>query len=172
MGIGAGIAAAAIIVILTLSQGTALDLPATPEQSTQELIVPQESTPDIQGPIENNAYRINTECELIYSLAYGVYPDDQKIPGVEINTLIEKYPDEFAEWEQILEDPDQRTEFFNQPLGEEFGNVLVTAMMKEISINPELKDIAILIVQPNGRAQLAEDFEVYSCQQYFDTRIN
>lgn len=138
--------------------------------------VPQEAisadmSEEVQGPSEGKTYRINTECELIYGLSYGVYPNDQKIAGVEIQTMMEKYPEEFEDWEKILEDPEQRTAFFNQPLDEEFGNVLVTAMMKEISINPDLKDIALLITDPNGREKLADDFEEFGCQRYFDSRI-
>lgn len=174
MAIGGAAAAAALVAVLVLYQGASPDSEPTgavgPEpqdtsSNTGQMVV----GPELQeGDAER--YLINTECELIYGFTYGVYPNDEAIPGIKIAELLAKYPDEFAQWKQIMDDPVQREAFFNQPIEADFGNVLVTAMMKETSVNPDLREIALLLTDPNGRAKLAEDFAKYDCQNYFDSR--
>jgi hypothetical protein len=122
--------------------------------------------------VSADVYKINTDCELIYGLSYGTYPDGEKLPALKIVDLIEEYPQEFAPWKETLEDPVKSTAFFSQPLPSDFGSVLVTAMMEESSINPDLKDTAMLIVDPNGKQKVAEKFEEFNCQPYFDSIRN
>ncbi|CDI05519.1 hypothetical protein [Candidatus Nitrosotenuis uzonensis] len=154
---GGGAAAAIIIAVLALYM-------TSPEEM---VYVPLE-----QNPQDTNVedYKINTECELIYGLTYGVYPDGQNIPGMRIDDLVTKYPQEFAPWKDIMEDEEKRSAFFNQQIPQDFGKVLVVAMMKESAINPELVEIASLITDPQGRMKLGQEFENYGCQQYFDER--
>ncbi len=116
-------------------------------------------------------YKINTECELIYGLSYGVYPDNQKIPPIAISELVEKYP-ELGPWKDTLSNNETRKAFFSQPLSPEFSSVLVTSIMDDASINPDLKDVAMILTDPQGIQKLREDFEKYECKSYFDSRSN
>lgn len=120
--------------------------------------------------VEPQAYRITTDCELVYALSYGVYPNDEKLPEFKMMDLIAKYPQEFAPWREIMEDPTQRDDFFSKPLPSDFGEVLVVAMMIETSISPSLKETAMIIVDPLGKLKMTEEFEEHSCQPYFDSR--
>lgn len=158
--IGGGVAAAVVVAVLILYQG------GLPENTVP---VPSD-VQQIPNAPEAELYRINTECELIYGLTYGVYPDGQKIPGMRVDDLMAEYPQEFAPWKDILEDEEKRSAFFSQQIPEDFGKVLVVAMMKESAINPDLIGIASLITDPQGRMKLGEEFENYSCQKYFDDR--
>lgn len=118
----------------------------------------------------HQVYRINTDCELIYGLSYGVYPSDERLPEFRITDLVEKYPQEFAPWKDIMEDAVKRDDFFSRPLPGDFGEILVVAMMKETSINPGLKDTAMIIADPQGRLKLAEEYEEHGCGPYFESR--
>ena len=133
------------------------------------------STGMMQGPVfvQNNdagTYKINSECELIYGLAVGAYPDGSKLPGVKIDSLLTDYPEEFKPWKELLQNPDNRTVFFNKPLPADFRGVLTVGLMKESSINPKLEQIAMIITDPDGKAKLQQAFQEYQCQKYFDER--
>jgi hypothetical protein len=141
-------------------------------------IAPTQMTEDLNIPViekqtqeQIQTYRINTECELIYGLASGSYPNGEKLPALKILDLVDKYP-EFDPWETILRDNQTRTEFFKQPLSEDFSDVLVGAVMSESSINPELEEIASLVADPQGRAKLQQVFQEFNCKAYFDERAN
>jgi hypothetical protein len=170
IGIIAGCAAAvAVIVFVVANQGVFNNVPVTneSEKPMNATIGPQ--TQEItQGPLQT--YRINTECELIYGFSSGVYPDGGKMSTIKIADLVQKYPDEFLPWKNILEDNETRTTFLKHRFSEDFSNVVVSAVMKELSINPDLKSIAMLITDPEGNAKLREAFDKYDCQEYFDSR--
>jgi hypothetical protein len=160
--IGTGVAVAVLLAV-------AFSYPAINDTLTNTpMRQPAESGTDVGAGM----YRINTDCELIYGLSYGTYPDGEKLPALKIVDLIEEYPQEFAPWKETLEDPVKSTAFFSQPLPGDFGSVLVTAMMEESSINPDLKDTAMLIVDPNGKQKVAEKFVEFNCQPYFDSIRN
>lgn len=159
--IAAGVAAAIIVAVVAIHFG-----------STQ-------SAPDItgkmQGPVFQKSdvvesYKVNTECELIYGIAYGVYPDGEKLPGVKIDSLLANYPEEFKPWKEILQNQDNRTAFFKKPLTDEFRGVLTTALMKETSINPKLEQVAMIVTEGDGKAKLQQAFQDFQCQKYFDDR--
>lgn len=155
---------AALLGILAMYQEGALS--SVTDSSSQSQNV-QDRTPK---DVEPQAYRITTDCELVYALSYGVYPNDEKLPEFKIMDLIAKYPQEFAPWREIMEDPTQRDDFFSKPLPSDFGEVLVVAMMIETSISPSLKETAMIIVDPLGKLKMTEEFEEHSCQPYFDSR--
>jgi hypothetical protein len=139
-----------------------------PTQMTEEPNIP---VVEKQTQEQLQTYRINTECELIYGLASGNYPNGEKLPALKILDLVDKYP-EFDPWESVLRDNQTRAEFFKQPLSEDFSNVLVDAVMSESSINPELEEIASLVADPQGRAKLQQAFQEFNCKSYFDERAN
>ena len=159
--IGGGVAAVLIIVVVLGQTGFLKNIEAG---------MPEQKTPVIQEHSPFSAYKINTECELIYGFASGKYPDDQKIPPIKTSEIFTKYPDDFAPWKQILENNDTRVEFFKKPLPANFTDALVTVIMKETSINPDLKSIVSLIADPQGKAKLQGAYEQYNCKPYFDQR--
>lgn len=117
-----------------------------------------------------HAYKINTECELIYGFATGKYPDNENLQKISLEQLLQEYPQEFEPWQTILKNEETRIQFFNQPLPPEFSDVLVITMMEKSSIKPELKPIAELILDPQGQTKLQQDYEQFNCQSYFDER--
>lgn len=173
--IGAGVAAAIIIVFAVTYFGSGGLSPETTKSEAPENTATSTGSADMQGPSlvtqsVNGTYRINTECELVYGIANGVYPDGEKIPGVKVESLLNDYPEEFKQWKEILQSPENRTAFFNKPLPEEFRGVLTVALMKESSINPNLLEVAKIVTDPQGKAKLQQAFQEFSCQSYFDER--
>lgn len=162
-----GCAVAAILLIVVASGQ--LNMPEiAPTQMTEETNIP---VVEKQTQEQIQTYRINTECELIYGLASGNYPNGEKLPALKILDLVDEYP-EFDPWETILRDNQTREEFFKQPLSEDFSDVLVGAVMSESSINPELDEIASLVADPQGRTKLQQAFQEFDCKAYFDERAN
>ncbi|TBR08991.1 MAG: hypothetical protein EPO62_05620 [Candidatus Nitrosotenuis sp.] len=166
--ISAGVAAAIIVAVVAMHFGSSNTQTA---QSASDIA----DSSKIQGPTFQQSdiagtYKVNTECELIYGIAFGVYPDGEKLPGVKIDNLLANYPEEFKPWKEILQNPDNRTAFFKKPLSDEFRSVLTTALMKETSINPKLEQIAMIVTGGDGKAKLQQAFQEFQCQKYFDDR--
>ncbi len=170
--IAAGVAAAIVIAVVAIQFGSSVPSQQITE-STPEIA---NTTSKMQGPVFQQmsdaaeTYKINTECELIYGIAYGAYPDGEKLPGVKIDNLLANYPEEFKPWKETLQNTDNRTEFFKKPLTDEFRGVLTTALMKETSINPKLEQIAMIVTDGQGKAKLQQAFQEFQCQKYFDER--
>ncbi|MFN3655256.1 MAG: hypothetical protein ACK4TO_08035 [Candidatus Nitrosotenuis sp.] len=157
----AGIAAAAIIAaVLVTYQG--MPESESPVKADETQAIPE-------APLTTQTYKINTECELIYGFAFGVYPDNQKIPPIVLAELTKKYPG-FEPWKSILDNNETRKAFLSEPLPQEFSDILVTSIMTESSINPKLKDIAMHLTDPQGVQKLQGEYEKYGCQAYFDSR--
>ncbi len=171
--ISAGVAAAIVIAVIAVYFSSNNPNQQTIQESTLDNTNP---TSKMQGPIFQQGndvaetYKMNTECELIYGIAYGVYPDGEKLPGVKIDSLLANYPEEFKPWKEILQNTDNRTAFFKKPLSDEFRGVLTTAIMKETSINPKLEQIAMIVTDGQGKAKLQQAFQEFQCQKYFDER--
>lgn len=164
--IGGSVAAAILLVVVASGQLGMQEIASTQLIEEQNVSVIEKQTQE-----QMQVYRINTECELIYGLASGSYPNGEKLPALKILDLVDKYP-EFGPWETILRDNQTRAEFFKQSLPEDFGDVLVNAVMSESSINPELDEIASLVADPQGRAKLQQAFQEFNCKAYFDERAN
>lgn len=172
--IGGGAAAAVILAVVAAQTGfyedteadilpESQDIPVTPTDQQQIPIIPEED-PSLQ------IYRIDTECELIYGLATGQYPNGDSLPRIELENLLEEYPQEFSPWKDVLENNETKKEFLSKPMTDEFGNVLIDALMEETSIKPELKPIAALAMDPQGREKLQQAYQQFNCKPYFDQR--
>ena len=165
--ISAGVAAAIVIGFATYAisnqDATKQDLaPDNVQNATSEMLGP--STPEVI------TYKINTECELIYAIAYGQYPDGEELPDVKVEVLLANYPEEFKPWKESLQDIGNRTEFFAKPLSDEFRDMFTPVIMKEASINPELEQIARIVSDGQGKEKLQQAFQEFGCQKYFDDR--
>ena len=89
------------------------------------------------------------------------------MPRIEITYLLEKYPDEFKPWKEILEDPQKRTEFVKD-VPEEFNQALIPIMLKESSINPDLESTGMLLLDPLRQSKLKQIYDENNCQEFFD----
>ena len=118
---------------------------------------------------EVQAYRINTQCEMLFAMVKGQYPNGEQMPTLEISYLLEKYPDEFKPWKEILQDPEKKKEFAKN-VPDEFNQALIPAMMKESSINPDLESTAMLIRDPMGQTKMKQVYDENDCQAFFDKR--
>jgi hypothetical protein len=169
----AGVAAAIVIVFAAYVISNQKDI--TKQDLAPDNAV-QDATNEILGPSltseanVDGTYKINTECELIYGIANGQYPDGEKLPGIKIDVLLANYPKEFSPWKEVLQNPANRTEFFNKPLSDEFQGVLATAIMKEAAINPKLEQIVMVIFDADGKEKLQKAYQEFECQKYFDGR--
>ena len=168
---------AAIVIVFAYVSTNSLNQEAVTKQDSLDNSIEQSSTSEIQGPSLTSQgndisgiYRINTECQLIYGISYGLYPNDEKLPEIKIDNLIASYPEEFKAWNEILQNSDDRAEFFKKPLPDEFRVVLTTALMKESSINPKLEQTALIVTDTQGTAKLQQAFQEFECQKYFDER--
>lgn len=135
----------------------------------------QSDSGEMQGPSptpEENvgAYKINTECELVYAIAYGQYPDGEALYDVKVEVLLDKYPKEFEPWKEELQNIENRTAFFAKPLPDEFRNVLTPALMKEAVISPHLEQVARIISDEKGEEKLQQAYQEFGCQKYFEQR--
>lgn len=174
--IAAGIIAAIVIVFAYVSSNNPINQETVTKQDSLDSNI-EESTSEMQGPSltsqgndVSGTYRINTECQLIYGISYGLYPDGEKLPEIKIDSLIASYPEEFEAWNEVLQDSDDRAEFFKKPLPDEFRVVLTTALMKESSIDPKLEQTALIVTDVQGTAKLQQAFREFECQKYFDER--
>lgn len=155
-------AAATIALTATFAYLTPITVSSTPAQQDAK------SIPIIIGQ-EAQAYRINTQCEMLFAITKGQYPNGEVMPRIQISYLLEKYPDEFKPWKETLEDPEKR-KAFAQNVPDEFNQVLVPAMMKESSINPDLESTAMLITDPMGKPKIKQLYDENGCQAFFDER--
>ena len=174
-----GMIAAGVIAVIIVFAYAGSNNPIIQDVIKQDSLdnIEQSSTSEVQGPSitsqgndVSEAYRINTECQLIYGISYGLYPDGEKLPEIKIDDLIASYPEEFKAWDEILKNSDDRAEFFKKPIPDEFRVVLTTVLMKESSISPKLEQTALIVTDAQGTEKLQQAFQEFECQKYFDER--
>lgn len=119
----------------------------------------------------DQVYRINTQCELLFVIVTAQYPNGEPMPRLDITYLLEKYPDEFKQWKETLEDPEKR-KAFTESVPDEFNQVLIPTMMKESSINPDLKPTAMLLSDPQASLKLKQIYDENNCQEFFSAHSN
>jgi len=145
-GIGAGVA---IAIIVTLSFAI-----------TQENIIEQQTK-----------YRFNTDCELYYASTFNVYPNGEQLPKLVLSHIVEKYQDDYVQWNDIIYNEERRLEYFKDGMPFEFSKVFATTIMKEYSINPELFSIVLLSFTEQDE-EITDDFLKQSgCDDYFENRL-
>ena len=142
--------AAAIIVIAVLARASFVkaqskDIPNGLTEAQSNSLQSIAKSESIKG--EDQTYKINTQCEILFALTQGKYSDGTSLPRGDIKTLIEKYPEEFKEWKATLEDPEKAKEF-SKNVPDKFNEVLIPILMKEASMNPDLKSTAMLLMDP------------------------
>ena len=135
----------AIIVVAMLANSSLIKNKLS-DMSSQKII---ESTSVSDVPV-SQTYKINTQCEMLFAIVTAKYPNGEAMPRFNTTSLLEKYPNEFKEWKEVLGDPEKR-KAFAENVPDEFNQVLIPIMMKESSINPDLKSTAMLIDRKSTR---------------------
>ena len=145
-GISVGVAIVAIIVALSFTM---------PQEIEQQ----------------QTKYLFNTDCELYYGQTYNVYPNGEQLPELILSHIVEKYPQDYVQWNDILYNEERRLEYFKDDMPFEFSKVFATSIMKEYSINPELFSIVLLSFTEQDK-ELTDDFLKQSgCNDYFENRL-
>lgn len=159
--------AAAIIAIGVIAPPYLVKNKSTeiPVQGIGQIIIPN----SIKQTSESQTYRINTQCEMLFAMVKGQYPDGEAMPKLEMSTLLEKYPDEFSEWKDILSNNETRKEFVNSGNATKFNRALIPVMMKESSINPDLMSTAMLLADPQINLKLKQVYNENNCKEFFDS---
>lgn len=157
MGVAAAIIVTMVITSLFFMKNESIVMPN--QKDVENIVI--EST-------DSQAYRINTKCELLFAVVTAQYPNGEAMPRFDTKYLLEKYPDEFKQWKNILEDPEKR-KAFAENVPDEFNQVLVPTMMRESSINPDLKSTAMLITDPQASLKLKQVYDENNCQEFFSS---
>jgi len=145
-GITAGIAI--VIIIVTLS-----------------FVIPQEIEQ------QQSKYRFNSDCEVYYGMTFSVYPNGEQLPKLILSHLVEKYPQDYVQWNDIFYNEERRLEYFKDGMPFEFSKVFATSIMQEYSINPELFSIVLLTFTELDK-EITDDFLKQSgCYDYFENRL-
>ncbi|HSF28548.1 MAG TPA: hypothetical protein VLA53_05975 [Nitrosopumilaceae archaeon] len=161
MPIIVGVVAAITVIVVVNSSFINNELPLV---SNEKII---ENMEDSEIP-SSQIYKINTQCEMLFAITTSTYPNGEAIPRFNTTSLFEKYPDEFKEWKEILADPEKR-KVFAQDVPDEFNQVLIPVLMKESSINPDLKSTAMLITDPQANLKLKQIYDENNCQEFFSS---
>ncbi|MGH9999441.1 MAG: hypothetical protein ACRD90_06235, partial [Nitrosopumilaceae archaeon] len=110
-------------------------------------------TSSIDGSLNPpQTYEVNTSCELVYFVTHDMKDFDQRTSSPD---FVKKYPEESAKMKKIFENPELTMEiaqYFNsgpfdkQKMPYEFAEVFASILIKEYSINPDLKTELIYIM--------------------------
>lgn len=185
--IGGGAAAAVAIIIGVLALTGAFDMDKTKitEQETtiQEETIPQEEVVTLKngqplGPtIEvtemqtNSPYRINKSCELLYAMSSSEYPNGEKLHSLSITGVVAKYQEDFKPWIETFADDEKLRAFIDQGFSPEFLAIFAEAVMVEYSINPELKPLVHMALDPTTTTvDVNKIFEEDNCIEYYVSR--
>ena len=168
-GIGAGVAIVAIIVTLSFIMPQEIEQQPAIISPTNELVSTLQNT--ILNTAQKTKYRFNTDCELYYGQTFNVYPNGEQLPELILSHIVEKYPQDYVQWNDILYNEERRLEYFKDDMPFEFAKVFATSIMKEYSINPELFSI-VLLTFTEQNTEITDDFLKQSgCDDYFENRL-
>jgi len=169
--IGGAIVAAAIIIGVAGIAG-AFDDDTTPADSEEVVIssqVPPFGTPNQKT--ENSAlqqYRINTSCEILYAMTASVYPNGERLHSLSITGVVSKYQTDFEPWLETFADDEKLRAFINEGFSPEFLDIFAEKVMVEYSINPELKSLVLMALDPTTTTvDVNKIFEEEGCMEYF-----
>jgi len=155
--IGGAIAAAAIIIGVVAITGVFDNKMGTPAQMT-----------DIQN---SQLYRLNTSCEMLYAMSSSEYPNGEKLHSLSITNVVSKYQADFGPWLETFADDEKLRAFIEQGFSPEFLNIFADKIVLEYSINPELKPLVLMAVDPKTQTvDVNKIFEEDSCLEYYASR--
>lgn len=184
--IGGAVAAAAIIIGVIAFTGVfdsnkmntpkITEKPQTTLDSPNDVVTlqdPQLGSPNEETGVQTGLqpYRINTSCELLYAMSASVYPNNEKLQSLSITSVVSKYPDDFKPWLDTFADVNKTRAFIREGFSPEFLDVFTNKVMQEYVINPELKSLVLLALDPKSQsADVNKIFEEDKCLDYFASR--
>lgn len=176
--IGGGAAAAAAIIIGVLALTGVFDMDKT-KMTEQEIILQEEivtfKNEQPLGPTvvaeTDSLYRINKSCELLYAMSSSEYPNGEKLHSLSITGVVAKYQEDFKPWLETFADDQKLRAFIDQGFSPEFIDIFAEAVMVEYSINPELKPLVHMALDPTTTTiDVNKIFEEDNCVEYYVSR--
>lgn len=180
--IAGGAAAAAAIIIGILALTGAFDMDKT-KMTEQEATIPQEEnvtfkdeqplgpSVEIKAQTDSQLYWINKSCELLYAMSSSEYPNGEKLHSLSITGVVSKYQEDFKPWLETFADDQKLRAFIDQGLSPEFLDIFAEAVMLEYSINPELKPLVLMALDPKTTTvDVNKIFAEDNCMEYYASR--
>ena len=116
-------------------------------------------------------YRINTSCEMLYAMSANEYPNGDKLHSLSITSVVSKYQADFGPWLETFADDKKLLAFIEQGFSPEFLDIFTEKIILEYSINPELKPLALLALDPKTQTvDVNKIFEEDNCLEYYVSR--
>jgi hypothetical protein len=184
--IGGAVAAAAIIIGVVAITGTFDNKMGTPTQITDQQATSnsQEETVTFKeqqplGPtaemndVQTNSqlYRLNTSCEMLYAMSASEYPNGETLHSLSITSVVSKYQADFGPWLETFADDEKLRAFIEQGFSPEFLDIFTEEVILEYSINPELKPLVLMALDPKTQTvDVNKIFEEDNCLEYYALR--
>jgi len=176
--IGGAIAAAAIIIGVVAITGAFDNKMGMPQTiSDSETVTFKEEQP--LGPttkmndVQTNSqlYRLNTSCEMLYAMSASEYPNGERLHSLSITGVVSKYQEDFRPWLETFADDEKLRAFINQGFSPEFLDIFAEKIILEYSINPELKPLVLMALDPKTQTvDVNKIFEEDNCTEYYVSR--
>ena len=181
--IGGAVAAAAIIIgVVTITgtfdnkMGTSTQMTDSQTASNSEIVTFKEEQP-VGPPAEmtdmqnSQLYRLNTSCEMLYAMSASEYPNGEKLHSLSITNVVSKYQADFGPWLETFADEQKLRTFIEQGFSPEFLDIFADKIVLEYSINPELKPLVLMAVDPKTQTvDVNKIFEEDNCLEYYASR--
>jgi hypothetical protein len=182
--IGGAISAAAIIIGVVAITGAFDNKMGAPTQitdqqttSNSEIVTFKEEQP--VGPtaemndVQTNSqlYRLNTSCEMLYAMSASEYPNGETLHSLSITGVVSKYQEDFGPWFETFADDEKLRTFIEQGFSPEFLDIFTEKVILEYSINPELKPLVLMALDPKTQTvDVNKIFEEDNCLEYYALR--
>ena len=180
--IGGAVAAAAIIIGVVAITGVFDNKMGTPAQMTdsqtasnseivtfkEQPVGPPAEMTDMQN---SQLYRLNTSCEMLYAMSASEYPNGEKLHSLSITGVVSKYQADFGPWLETFADDQKLRAFIEQGFSPEFLDIFAEKVILEYSINPELKPLVLMALDPKTQTiDINKIFEEDKCMEYYASR--
>jgi hypothetical protein len=129
-------------------------------------------TPEITDLQANSQpYRLNTSCEILYAMSASEYPNGEKLHSLSITGVVTKYQQDFGPWLETFADDQKLRAFIDQGFSPEFLDIFAEKVILEYSINPELKPLVLMALDPKTTTvDVNKIFEEDNCVEYYASR--
>jgi len=181
--IGSAIAAAAIIIGVVAITGAFDNKMGAPTQITDQQttsnseIVTFKEEQSVGPPAEmtdmqnSQLYRLNTSCEMLYAMSASEYPNGETLHSLSITGVVSKYQEDFGPWLETFADDQKLRAFIEQGFSPEFLDIFTEKVILEYSINPELKSLVLMTLDPKTQTvDVNKIFEEDNCLEYYALR--
>ena len=180
--IGGAVVAVAIIIGVVVITGAFDNKMGVPTQITdpqttsnsetvtfkEQPVGPPAEMTDMQN---SQLYRLNTSCEMLYAMSASEYPNGEKLHSLSITNVVSKYQGDFGPWLETFADEQKLRAFIEQGFSPEFLDIFAEKVILEYSINPELKSLVLMALDPKTQTiDMNKIFEEDKCMEYYVSR--